>query len=136
MKGIHIIWNKYTLMNHCSECISNLKDNEKFIFQKPYQNKYQINISKPYILRCKIIFRLHEGESIFQWKVIFSRTIANLRFLLFAAKQDEMMATDFSLLVGLSVALTVFLIVTLTSIKILRRKGTNPSIYTMTNLSK
>ena len=62
--------------------------------------------------------------------------ISNVFFYFFVAQQDEMMATDFSLLVGLSVALTVFLIVTLTSIKILRRKGTSPSIYTMTNLSK
>ena len=47
-----------------------------------------------------------------------------------------MLETDFSLLVGLSVALTVFLVVTVTSIKILRKKGRSPSMYTMTNLSK
>jgi hypothetical protein len=38
--------------------------------------------------------------------------------------------------VGLSVALAVFLLVTLASIKLLRKKGRSPSIYTMTNLSK
>ena len=48
----------------------------------------------------------------------------------------EMLETDFSLLVGLSVAVTVFLLVTLSSIRILRRKGRSPSVYTMTNLSE
>ena len=57
-----------------------------------------------------------------------------LFFLLFAAQ--EMVEKDFSLLIGLSVALTVFLVVSLTSIRILRRKGRSPSMYTMTNLSK
>lgn len=47
-----------------------------------------------------------------------------------------MVEKDFSLLIGLSVALTVFLVVSLTSIRILRRKGRSPSMYTMTNLSK
>ncbi len=46
------------------------------------------------------------------------------------------MDTDFSLLIGLSVALTVFLVVSLTSIRILRRKGRSASMLTMTNLSK
>ena len=48
----------------------------------------------------------------------------------------EMLETDFSLLVGLSVAVAVFLLVTLSSIRILRRKGRSPSVYTMTNLSE
>lgn len=48
---------------------------------------------------------------------------------------QEMLETDFSLLIGLSVALTVFLLVSLTSIRILRRKGRSPSMYTMTNLN-
>ena len=47
-----------------------------------------------------------------------------------------MLETDFSLLVGLSVAVTVFLLVTLSSIRLLRRKGRSPSVYTMTNLSE
>ena len=47
-----------------------------------------------------------------------------------------MLEADFSLLVGLSVALAVFLVVTLTAIRILRRKGRSPSMYTMTNLSE
>ena len=48
-----------------------------------------------------------------------------------------MVETDLTLLVGLSVALAVFLVVTLTSIKLLRRKGApNNSMYTMSNLSK
>ena len=47
-----------------------------------------------------------------------------------------MVEKDFSLLIGLTVALTVFLVVSLTSIRILRRKGRSPSMYTMTNLSK
>ena len=52
------------------------------------------------------------------------------------AAQEEIVATDFSLLVGLSVALVVFLVITLSSIKFLRSKGRSPSVYTMTNLSK
>ena len=47
-----------------------------------------------------------------------------------------MLETDFSLLVGLTVALAVFLVVTLSSIRFLRRKGRSPSVYTMSNLSK
>ena len=48
---------------------------------------------------------------------------------------QEIVETDFSLLIGLSVATVVFLAVTLTSIKILRRKGTSNSMYTMTNIN-
>ena len=48
---------------------------------------------------------------------------------------QEILETDFSLLIGLSVATVVFLAVTLTSIKILRRKGTSNSMYTMTNIN-
>ena len=48
----------------------------------------------------------------------------------------EILETDFSLLVGLSVAVAVFLLVTLSSIRILRKKGRSPSVYTMTNLSE
>ena len=47
-----------------------------------------------------------------------------------------MLDSDLSLLVGLAVALAVFLVVTLTSIRILRKKGRSPSMYTMTNLSE
>lgn len=54
----------------------------------------------------------------------------------FFVAAQEMVEKDFSLLIGLSVALTVFLVVSLTSIRILRRKGRSPSMYTMTNLSK
>lgn len=54
--------------------------------------------------------------------------------IMFSAQ--EMLETDFSLLIGLSVALAVFLLVTVTSIKLLRSKGRSPSMYTMTNLSK
>lgn len=49
--------------------------------------------------------------------------------------QQEMLETDFSLLVGLSVALLVFLIVTLSAVKFLRHKSRSPSMYTMTNLN-
>eukprot|EP00095_Tigriopus_kingsejongensis_P005260 maker-scaffold498_size154992-snap-gene-0.18 protein:Tk05260 transcript:maker-scaffold498_size154992-snap-gene-0.18-mRNA-1 annotation:"netrin receptor unc5b-like" len=49
--------------------------------------------------------------------------------------QQEMLETDFSLLVGLSVALLVFLVVTLSAVKILRHKSRSPSMYTMTNLN-
>ena len=47
-----------------------------------------------------------------------------------------MLQADLSLLVGLSVALVVFLAVTATSIKILRGKGRSPSIYTMSNMGE
>ena len=56
--------------------------------------------------------------------------------ILFFFPAQEMVEKDFTLLIGLSVALTVFLVVSLTSIRILRRKGRSPSMYTMTNLSK
>ena len=65
---------------------------------------------------------------------MFKKILLIIYFFLFAAQ--EMVEKDFSLLIGLSVALTVFLVVSLTSIRILRRKGRSPSMYTMTNLSK
>ncbi|XP_040570273.1 netrin receptor UNC5C [Lepeophtheirus salmonis] len=51
---------------------------------------------------------------------------------------QEIVETDLSLLVGLSVAIVVFLVITLISIKFLRRKGTGrggSSMFSMTNLS-
>ena len=56
-----------------------------------------------------------------------------LKYLFVSAQ--EIVEEDFSLLIGLSVATVVFLAVTLTSIKILRRKGNSNSMYTMTNIN-
>ena len=67
----------------------------------------------------------------------FVTNYANVNCVFCIAAQ-MMLETDFSLLVGLSVALVVFLVVTLTSIKLLRRKGAgrDSPMYTMANLSK
>lgn len=71
-------------------------------------------------------------------KEVLSFFLVNISLVLsfFFIAAHEMVEKDFSLLIGLTVALTVFLVVSLTSIRILRRKGRSPSMYTMTNLSK
>ena len=47
-----------------------------------------------------------------------------------------MLEDDLSLLIGLSVAVVVFVTVTLLSIKLIRRKGRTQSIYNMASLGR
>ena len=49
---------------------------------------------------------------------------------------ESVLEEDLSLLIGLSVALLVFLSVTLLSIKLIRRKGRSQSIYNMASLGR
>ena len=76
---------------------------------------------------CKIFYLIHD--------YILDKLRFDVHFLS-PLSGTEILETDFSLLVGLSVAVAVFLLVTLSSIRILRKKGRSPSVYTMTNLSE